>query len=157
MTPVAIGRKGRLAQTLKEVPVFSKCSNRDLKFVASAMEEIRVPAGQELTRQGQRNNAFYVVLEGEAKVVIDGKAVKVLGQGDFFGEISMMDFSPASATVTASKPSHMMRMSHRDFRDLVRREDNVFAAVMTVMAERLTESGLTSLYLRQFKVPKRKR
>src|SRR5437879_11541947 len=86
-------------EALKRVPLFSQLTPKELQFVASRTDEVSVPAGRQLTRQGQSSDSFYVLLEGEVSVEVDGKKRATLKAGDFFGEISMLDRGVGTATL----------------------------------------------------------
>jgi CRP-like cAMP-binding protein len=131
-------------KALKEVPLFAHASQKELEFLASRMDETPAPAGTELTRQGSLGNTFYVLLDGEADVTIDGKHRRTLKPGDFFGEISMLDRGPATATVVAKTPVRLMVMSHAQFRDAVKANDDLLMHVMSAMGERLRADTLAS-------------
>jgi len=87
-------------EALSRVPLFSQLTKRELEFVATRADEVAVPAGRKLTTQGRPGDSFYVLLDGEAHVDVDGKRRRTLRAGEFFGEISMLDRGLASATVT---------------------------------------------------------
>ena len=131
-------------KALKEVPLFAHCSQKELEFVASRTDETQAPAGTELTHQGSLGSTFYVLLDGEADVTIDGKHRRTLKQGDFFGEISMLDRGPATATVTTTSPVRLMVMSHAQFRDAIKVNDDLLLHVMRAMGERLRADSLAS-------------
>ena len=124
-------------KVLKQVPLFADLSARELAFVASRTDEVSVPAGKELTRQGRPSHSFYVILEGTAEVTIDGERRAILGNGDFFGEISMLDRGEGTATVTTTAPTRLMVMSHVQFRDVVKTSDAILVKVQTAMGRRL--------------------
>lgn len=115
-----------------------------MEFVASRTDETTAPAGTQLTKQGSPGNTFYVLLDGTADVTIDGKHRRILKPGDFFGEISMLDRGPATATVTATSPVRLMVMSHVQFRDAVKANDDLLFHVMRAMGERLRADSLAS-------------
>lgn len=129
-------------KALKEVPLFSHCSPKELEFVASRTDEITAPAGSKLTSQGHPGHAFYMLLDGEADVTIDGTHRRILKRGDFFGEISMLDLGPATATVVTTSPVRLMVMSHPQFRDAVRANAELLTHVMAAMGERLRSDSL---------------
>lgn len=129
-------------EALKKVPLFSHCSPKELEFVATRTDEVSAPAGRQLTSQGKPGNAFYLLLDGEADVTIDGKHRRTLKRGDFFGEISMLDLGPATATVVTSTPVRLMVMSHPQFRDAVRANAELLTQVMAAMGERLRSDSL---------------
>jgi CRP/FNR family cyclic AMP-dependent transcriptional regulator len=124
-------------KALGQVPLFARCTRKELEFIASRADEVSVPAGRHLTRQGQPGEAFYVLLDGEATVDVDGKRRPALKAGDFFGEISMLDRGLASATVTAKSPARLMVMSHAQFRDAIKASDSLLVKVLAAMGERL--------------------
>ena len=124
-------------KALSQVPLFADCSQRELAFIASRTDEVPIGAGRQLTRQGRPSNAFYVILDGEAEVEIDGNKRGTLKKGDFFGEISMLDRGNATATVTTRTPAKLMVMSHAQFRDVVKTSDPILVKVLAVMGRRL--------------------
>ena len=124
-------------KVLGQVPLFEGLSPRELAFVASRTDEVPVGAGKQLTKQGRPSSAFYVILDGEADVEIDGQKRDVLKKGDFFGEISMLDRGNATATVTTRTPARLMVMSHAQFRDVVKTSDPILVKVLAVMGRRL--------------------
>jgi CRP-like cAMP-binding protein len=129
-------------RALAGVALFSHCGPRDLEFVASHADEVEVEAGRQLVRQGQPGDTFYVLLEGQAGVEVDGRQRTALGPGDFFGEISMLDRGPATATVVTSTPARLMVMSHAQFRDAIKGNDDLLGHVMAAMGERLRADTL---------------
>src|SRR5260370_5454178 len=102
---------------LSKVPLFASLSKHELEFVASRADEVDAPAGKFLTTQGVPGDTFYVLLDGEARVDIDGELRRTLVPGGFFGEISMLDRSLGTATRTTTKPSPLLVMSHAQFLD----------------------------------------
>ena len=131
-------------EALKKVPLFAHASPKELEFVASRTDETPAPAGTQLTKQGSSGNTFYVLLDGEADVTIDGKHRRTLKPGDFFGEISMLDRGPATATVTTKTPVRLMVMSHSQFRDAVKANDDLLLHVLRAVGERLRADSLAS-------------
>jgi len=124
-------------RALSRVPLFSQLSQRELEFVATRADEVDVKAGKRLTTQGRPGDTFYILLDGEADVVVDDKPRRTLKTGDFFGEISMLDRGLASATVTTTKDARLLVMSHAQFRDAVKTSDGLLVKVLAAMGERL--------------------
>jgi CRP-like cAMP-binding protein len=127
----------RKLEALSRVPLFSRCSPKELQFIASEGDEVDVPAGKTLIRQGKPGDTFYIQLEGQSEVEIDGKKRRVMKPGDFFGEISMIDRGVGTATVTTLTPSRLYVMSHAQFRDAVKQNDSLMVKVLLAMGERL--------------------
>ena len=122
---------------LSHVPLFARCTQKELEFIAREGDEVDVRAGKTLTRQGRPGDTFYVQLEGQSEVKVDGKRRRVLKPGDFFGEISMIDRGVGTATVTTLTPSRLYVMSHAQFRDAVKQNDSLMVKVLLAMGERL--------------------
>jgi CRP-like cAMP-binding protein len=122
---------------LSKVPLFSGSSRRELEFLVTRTDEVEVPAGRTLIQQGALGDTFYLLLEGEASVEVDGHQRPPLRTGSFFGEISMLDRGTATATVVTTAPSKLMVMSHVQFRDAIKGNDELLSQVMAAMALRL--------------------
>jgi CRP-like cAMP-binding protein len=131
-------------RALAQVPLFVHSTSKELEFIASRADEVDVPAGRVLVRQGDPGHTFYVLLEGEADVEVDGMPRPALKPGDFFGEISMLDRGPATATVVTRTPARLMVMSHSQFRDAVKGSDDLLSRVMAAMGERLRADSLAA-------------
>ena len=129
----------RKLNAIGRVPLFARLSKRELEFIAKEGDEVNVPAGKTLTRQDRQGDTFYVLLDGEAEVKVDGKRRRVLKPGDFFGEISMLDRGVATATVTTLTDARLFVMSHAQFRDAIKGSDQLMLKVLKAMGERLRE------------------
>ncbi len=130
------------AEALGRAPLFSRCSRKELEFLAGRTDEVDVKANHTLITQGRPSDTFYVLLEGEATVIVDGKPRPALHAGDFFGEIGMLDRGPATATVVTASPVRAMVMSHSQFRDAIKSSDTLLSAVIATMADRLRRDSL---------------
>jgi len=126
---------------LGRVPLFAHCTRKELAFIARKGDEIDVPAGKTLITQDRPSDAFYVQLEGESEVKIGGRRRRVMKPGDFFGEISMIDRGPGTATVTTLTPSRLFVMSHVQFRDAIKASDPLMVKVLMAMGQRLREDA----------------
>jgi CRP-like cAMP-binding protein len=122
---------------IASAPLFAGCSKKELQLVASLADEIDLPAGKELTRQGAPGREFFVLLEGEVEVVRDGERIRTLGGGDFLGELALVSDIPRTATVTATTPIRTLVVHARDFRRLLHDEPVVADRVLQAMAERM--------------------
>jgi CRP-like cAMP-binding protein len=124
---------------LSRVPLFEHCTRKELAFIASEGDEVTVPGGKTLIRQGKPGDTFYIQLEGQSEVKIDGKRRRVMKPGDFFGEISMVDRGLGTATVTTLSESRFFVMSHAQFRDAIKASDALMVKVLMAMGERLRD------------------
>jgi CRP-like cAMP-binding protein len=121
---------------LSAVPFFSAVTKKDLAVVAQQTDEVDVPAGEVVAREGEFGDAFYVIEEGTAEVTMGGSRVAELGPGDFFGEMALLDADRRNATVTASSPMKLIVMTRSSFRTVNRSLPQVHDAVCRAIAER---------------------
>ncbi len=130
-------RKDQKVELIKHVPLFSKLSKKDLQNVASHADEIDLPDGTTLTREGERGREFFVLLEGSADVRQKGKSVATLGDGDFLGEIALVTKLPRTATVTTTSAVRALVLTDRDFHALLRNSPEIGQGVLEALGERL--------------------
>jgi CRP/FNR family transcriptional regulator, cyclic AMP receptor protein len=127
-------------ELLSNVPLFSACSKRDLRRIAALVDEIDVPEGKVLTRQGEPGWECFVIVAGQAKAAVRGSGTAPLGPGDVVGEMSLLDQGPRSATVTANSDMHLLVLSSRSFSALINQVPLVARRIMAGLAGRLRES-----------------
>jgi CRP-like cAMP-binding protein len=130
-------RKNRKVELLRSVPLFSECSKRELADVADIADELSIPAGTALMREGQRGREFVVVVEGTVKVTVKGRKVAELGDGDFVGEIALVADIPRTATVVAATALRVLVISDRAFQRLLRQQPGLAVKVMRSLGARL--------------------
>jgi CRP-like cAMP-binding protein len=105
----------QLMTVLGAVPLFEGLSKRQLKKVADLAEVARFMAGATLVEQGVVGDSFYVILTGQGKVVANGRTVNHLLPGDHFGEISLLDGEPRSASVVSETEMTLVVVTHKQF------------------------------------------
>ena len=133
-------RKDAKTELIKRVPLFAHCSNRELAAVAGIADEIDLREGKELTQEGNPGREFFVLVEGEADVLKNGRKINTLKAGDFFGEIALVHRSPRTATVKATTPVRTLVVTERNFRTLLERSPDIQRKVLQALAERLAPS-----------------
>jgi CRP/FNR family transcriptional regulator, cyclic AMP receptor protein len=138
--PFRRGSRNAKVELLRGVSLFSACSNRELTRIASLADEIEVPEGRVLIRQGEPGREFFVIIEGKAKVLRRGRRAKTLGPGAGIGELSLLDQGPRSATVTATSDMYLLVLDSRSFSSLIAEVPSVTGKIFRVMAERLREA-----------------
>ena len=131
---------GKKEEVLGGVSLFSSCSKAELRRIGSLSDELEVPAGRVLTRQGETGREFFVVLDGEAEVSLGGRKTATIGAGSSFGEMSLFDQGPRSATVTAASDMRLLVLDSRSFSALIREVPSVALKVFKAMAKRLREA-----------------
>src|SRR2546423_3053026 len=105
----------RKVELISKVPLFSHCSKKELQQIAQAADEIDLPAGKILTREGDRGREFFVLLDGTAEVEKSGEQIRTLGAGDFLGEIALVSREPRTATVTTTSEVQALVITDQAF------------------------------------------
>jgi CRP/FNR family transcriptional regulator, cyclic AMP receptor protein len=122
---------------LHSIPLFDRLDRKHLERLGALTEEVDVPAGKVLIRQGELGDDMMVIVSGTVTVERDGAKVNTLGPGEFFGEIAMIDRGPRTATVTAETPCRLLVINHREFHALMDEFPAVAAQVLVTLAHRL--------------------
>jgi CRP/FNR family transcriptional regulator, cyclic AMP receptor protein len=135
-------RKNAKEQLLRDVPLFSQCTKRELAALAAEADELELPAGAELTREGATGREFVVLVRGAAKVTRKGRVLARLGDGDFLGEIALLSGGTRTATVTTTEPSVVLVLNDRAFRRVAEQIPSVNARLVEALAERLRSTAL---------------
>jgi CRP/FNR family cyclic AMP-dependent transcriptional regulator len=122
---------------LYRIPLFANLDKHKIERVGELTEEVDVPAGKVLIRQGDAGGDLMVLVSGQVAIERDGTRVTTLGPGDFFGEISLIDGRPRTATVTTETPSRVLVVSHREFHALMDQIPEVAAQILQALADRV--------------------
>jgi CRP-like cAMP-binding protein len=128
--------KDAKVEMIRRVPLFGGCGKRDLRAIADIADEISLPQGERIAKQGERGREFFVVIDGAAEVAIDGKKVAELGPGDFFGEMALVSDQPRVATVTAGTPVRLLVIVDRAFARLLREDSGIQTKILSAVADR---------------------
>jgi CRP-like cAMP-binding protein len=126
-------------EALKRAPLFEGLSRKELVQLARVSEDVEVPPGKVLCKEGQLGREFFVIVDGEVEVTRDGKRVATRTGGEFFGEIALLEDIPRTATVTAETPLRFFVLTRKDFRHLVNENRNVERKVLRALARRVVE------------------
>ena len=124
-------------ELLKRVPLFAGLEPDELEEIARIAEEKDAPAGEQLTHEGRHEGYFFVIASGTVRVERDGRTINTLRDGDFLGEIALLDGGPRTATATTESPSELIVMTHQRFAQLLDTSPAIRAAVMEEVGRRL--------------------
>src|SRR3954468_9470411 len=125
---------------LANVDLFRDLSKAQLKRLASTSIEVSHPSGKVVATEGRGGLAFHLIIEGSATVSKDGRELPPLGPGDYFGEISMIDGRPRSATVTALEPLKAMAIPHQEFEAVIDEDPEFARRLLKTLCARLREA-----------------
>ena len=110
---------------LERVPLFQSLSKRHVRRVARLAEMKRYKSGGGVVRAGARGDAFYVILDGSVRVETPDGHTKDLHEGDYFGELALLDGAPRAATVSAMNSLATARIARTGFLKLLREEPEI--------------------------------
>ena len=124
-------------QLLRRVPLFSQCRGEPLDLIMRLADEVDVPDGHTLMRQGNTAQEFLLIVEGRVRIERDGQTVNTLGPGDFLGEIALLGEGRRTATAVTEGPARLLVITHRGFHALLDSSTSIRAAILQGVASRL--------------------
>jgi CRP-like cAMP-binding protein len=122
---------------LTRVPIFGSCSAEEIAAIAGVAQASHFEPAQIIVTQGTPGQAFYLVLAGRVEIVRDNKSLGAFGAGDFFGEMSLLDQAPRSATIRAIEPTDCLMLSSWDFKSLLEKHPSIAIKLLEVLSRRL--------------------
>lgn len=126
-------------RALARAPLFAGLSKRHLRAVARVSGIVHHDTGETVVKEGAGGSVFFVVLKGKARVVRRGRTLARLRRGDFFGEMSILDGKPRTASVVTEAPSIFLSLAAKDFRRVLGQEPRIAERMLEVMAGRLRD------------------
>ena len=137
--------KAAATQMLAGVPLFAGLPTKHLKRIRDLAEPANYMAGASLVKEGTEGDAFYVIIEGLAKVMVGKRAINQLMPGDYFGEISLLDGGVRSASVVSETPLKVLVIDRAPFLKLIESEGSIAIALLetTARAIRRTDRSMS--------------
>ena len=123
------------ANEIRAIPLFENVSRRGRKTVARLFDRVTLPAGRAITAEGESAREFFVIIDGRADVIRDGRSIATLGAGDFFGEIGLVG-ERRTATVIATSDLDVAVITRRDFHQLIAECPDVASTVLSTGSQR---------------------
>ena len=133
-------REGAEQRDLKPIWLFSGCTQAELRRIQKVLKEVSVPAGRLLVEEGQPGLMFFIVLTGGATVKRGDRTVASLGPGDYFGELSLLDQKPRSASVVCDTDMILLVLMQHHFQKILRGNPSMTHKLLKTMAARLRQS-----------------
>src|SRR4051794_17065168 len=124
-------------EALKRAPLFADLSRKELLAVARLADELEVPEGTVLAKEGDIGHEFFVVVDGEVEFTRNGRKLPVPKPTDFFGEVALIEHVERLATVTAKTPMRLFVLAEREFHRLLDENPRIERKVLKALARRL--------------------
>ena len=122
---------------LKSTPVFANTSEKSLESMIKSAVEKTVSPGEKVVQQGQGGVGFYLILDGKAEVIKDGKKLAELEAGNFFGELGVIDGQPRTADVVAITETKCWILSQWAMKSIIANHPEVALSMLEELARRL--------------------
>ena len=127
-------------EALQNVQLFSTLAEEDMEELARQLHERRFPEGAEVTTEGSTGAGFFVIVAGNAEVLVGGEHRDTLGPGDYFGEVALIDDGIRSASIVAATDLLCYGLTPWEFRPFVEEHPKVAWALLEALARRIRES-----------------
>ena len=127
-------------ERLREVSMFETCSQRQLRSVARIARVFDVAAGTRLTRAGEPGDEFFLIIDGTVRAEVSADKHVQLHPGEFFGEMSLLDGGPRSATVIADTPARLLVISRRHFSGLLKDVPGLTETLLATLSRRVRQA-----------------
>jgi CRP-like cAMP-binding protein len=124
-------------EKMRRVPLLAGHGGRELERLGMLTDEVDLPAGRVVMRQGDRGEELFVLMRGAARVERDGRDLVTLRADDWFGEISLVDGGPRTATVTLSEDSALLVVGRSQFHQLMEEFPEVRIQLLESLAQRV--------------------
>ena len=122
--------------SLRSIALFESLPAQSRAAIAKHADELDVPEGTELARQGDFAYEFFVIEDGAADVLRDGEKIAELGPGDFLGEMGIIGRVVRNATVRTTAPARVIVMTEQDFRSMARTNPTVASRITAAVEQR---------------------
>jgi CRP-like cAMP-binding protein len=127
-------------ERLESVPLFEACTRRQLKSIARICETFDAPTGTVLTRVGEPGEEFFLIVDGAVRVEVSPQKQVRLGAGEYFGEMSLLDGEPRSATVLAESGVRLLVIRRRSFHELLDKTPGIGRNLLVTLSRRVREA-----------------
>ncbi len=125
--------------SFRNIPLFAGCTSEELAEIDRLSDQVRIPAGRTVLTQGDLGQEFALIVEGEAEVVKDGTPVAMLGPGDYFGEVALLDAVTRTASVVASTDLVLEVLDRRGFNTLLDDLPRLSRSILKGLAHRMAQ------------------
>lgn len=138
---VPMATREEIVDALSGMALFADLSTPQLSDIAGRFEEVFFPQGELVLRQGMKGTGFYVIMEGEAEVRIDGAQRAILGKGEYFGEVSILLDEPPTADILATRALRCLVLSGRSLEPFLMAYPRVIFRMLIAQTRRLRSAN----------------
>jgi CRP/FNR family transcriptional regulator, cyclic AMP receptor protein len=135
-----VARTDTKVELLRHIPLFTACNPRALQEIGQLADEVDVPDGYTLIREGTFGEQFILIVEGHVRIDRGGKTIRTMGPGEFLGEIALIDKGRTTATATTEGPAKLFIVGHQAFHSLLDQSPAVRLDIMTALANRVRQN-----------------
>ena len=126
-------------ELLRHVPLFAGCKTSALEDIGRLADEVDVPDGYAIVREGTFGEQFVLIVEGRVRIERGGRTVRTMGPGEFLGEIALIDHGRTTATATSEGPAKLFVLSHQGFDSLLDQSPSIRLEIMSALASRVRQ------------------
>ena len=134
-----MARASAKVELLRNVPLFSDLSAKELMSLSRLMDEIDLKPGTVIIREGNTGGEFFIVLEGTIEVKRKGRRLARLGPGDYLGEIALIDHGPRTATAMVETEARLLVLASREFHSMLASDPRIENKILRTLAARVRD------------------
>jgi voltage-gated potassium channel len=125
---------------LQRVPILENCTKRQLSGISRITDVIETPPGEVLARAGEPGDRFFFIVDGAIRIDVSADRHHRMGPGEFFGEMSLLDGEPRSATAVADTPIRLLVIHRRDFWRLLKEVPALTEIILVTLSRRVRQA-----------------
>ena len=134
-----VARTDTRVERLRQIPLFQGCNKPTLEDIARLVDEVDLPDGYTLIREGAFGEQFILIIDGRVRIERGGQAIRTMGPGEFLGEIALIDKGRTTATATTEGPARLFIVGHPAFHSLLEQSPTVRIEIMSALANRVRQ------------------
>ena len=134
-----MARASAKVELLRQVPLFSGLSTKELMSLSRLMDEVDLKPGTVIIREGNTGGEFFIVVEGTIEVRRNGRLLSRLGPGDYLGEIALIDRGPRTATAMTETETRVLVLASREFHSMLASDQRIENTILRTLASRVRE------------------
>jgi CRP/FNR family transcriptional regulator, cyclic AMP receptor protein len=140
-----VARASAKVELLRNVPLFSGLSTKELMSLSRLMDEVDLKPGTVIIREGNTGGEFFIVIEGTVEVKRGGRRLARLGPGDYLGEIALIDHGPRTATAIVETPTRVLVLASREFHSMLASDPRIENKILRTLAARVRDMSPRSV------------